>query len=507
MLYVDLYPLVIFCCQNKHQRNSHMKKTIALLLLSSIFGFRQPVSNPPQSSPNVILIFMDDLGYGDLSCYGALDYHTPNLDRLAAEGMRFTNFLSAQAVCSASRAGLLTGCYPNRIGISGALFPNAKVGLSKAETTIAEMLKQKGYRTGIFGKWHLGDSKEFLPFNHGFDEYLGIPYSNDMWPVGYDGKPAMSGSNKSKFPPLPLIRNDVAVDTIETLEDQGLLTQRLTDEAIRFIKKNKSRKFFAYIPHPMPHVPIYASPAFKGKSKQGMFGDVIQEVDHHVGRIMQTLKEEGLEKNTIVIFTSDNGPWYNFGNHAGSNGGFREGKGTSFEGGQRVPCIMRWKGNIPAGVVSNQLSSTIDILPTLAKLTHADLPKQKIDGVELTEVLKGNAKANPRETFYYYYRRNALEAVRKGNWKLVLEHPSRSYLNMRPGVDGFPGPSPENVIMYEALYDLRRDPGEQHDVKGQNPQVLMELRALAEEARKDLGDDLKNRKGANTREPGKLSEK
>lgn len=484
-----------------------MKKMIAILLLFSLVGFQQPAHPPATQGPNVILIFMDDLGYGDLSCYGALDYHTPNLDRLAAEGMRFTNFLSAQAVCSASRAALLTGCYANRIGISGALFPNSKVGLAKEETTIAEMLKEKGYKTGIFGKWHLGDDKSMLPLNHGFDEYLGIPYSNDMWPVDYDGTPAKPKSNKAQFPPLPLIRNDKPIDTIATLEDQGMLTQRLTDEAIRFIKKNKSQRFFAYIPHPMPHVPIYASPAFKGKSKQGLYGDMIQEVDHNVGRIMQTLKEEGLEKNTIVIFTSDNGPWYNFGNHAGSNGGFREGKGTSFEGGQRVPCIMRWKGNIPAGMVSNQLSSTIDILPTLSKLTGANLPKLKIDGVELTEVLKGNTNANPRETFYYYYRRNALEAVRKGNWKLVMEHPSRSYLNMRPGVDGYPGPAPENVLMYESLYDLRRDPGEQHDVKGQNPQILMELRALAEEARKDLGDDIKNRKGANNREPGKLAEK
>jgi arylsulfatase len=481
-----------------------MKKLISLMLLVSLMGFQQPGKPSARQSPNVIIIFMDDMGYGDLSCYGALDYHTPNLDRLAAEGMRFTNFLSAQAVCSASRAGLLTGCYPNRIGISGALFPNSKVGLSKEETTIAEMLKGQGYRTGIFGKWHLGDDKSMLPLNHGFDEYLGIPYSNDMWPFDYAGMPAKPNTNKAQFPPLPLIRNDKPVDTISTLKDQGLLTQRLTDEAIKFIKKNRSRKFFAYIPHPMPHVPIYASPSFKGKSKQGIYGDVIQEVDYNVGRIMQTLKEEGLEKNTIVIFTSDNGPWYNFGNHAGSNGGFREGKGTSFEGGQRVPCIMRWKGNIPAGMVSNQLSSSIDILPTLAKLTNADLPHKKIDGVELTEVLKGNTKANPRETFYYYYRRNSLEAVRKGNWKLVLEHPSRSYLFQRPGVDGYPGPAPENVLMYEALYDLRRDPGEQHDVKGQNPQLLMELRVLAEEARKDLGDDIRNRKGANTREPGRL---
>jgi arylsulfatase len=278
----------------------------------------------------------------------------------------------------------------------------------------------------------------------------------------------------------------------------------LTDAAISFIKKNKKRPFFAYIPHPMPHVPINASPAFRGKSKQGLYGDMIQEVDHHVGRIMQTLQEEGLDKNTLVIFTSDNGPWLNFGNHAGSSGGLREGKGTSFEGGHRVPCIMRWKGKVPAGVVANQLASTIDILPTLAAFTGASLPEKAIDGVDLSELLKGNMELSPREHFLYYYRRNSLEAVRKGNWKLVFQHPSRSYLGKSPGFDGFPGPSPENVIMYEALYDLRRDPGEQYDVKAHYPQVMQELRALAEEARKELGDDIQNRKGTHVRPPGML---
>ena len=481
-----------------------MKRVCLSLILTTIVFTQQAHKPAPAKMPNIVLIFMDDMGFGDIGVNGALDYRTPNLDKLAAEGMRFTNFLSAQAVCSASRAALLTGCYPNRLGISGALFPGARVGLAPDETTIADMLKQKSYATGIFGKWHLGDAQQFLPLQQGFDEYLGIPYSNDMWPVDYDGSPAQKGSNKNQFPPLPLIQQNSPVDTINTLDDQGMLTGRITDAAISFIKRNKKKPFFAYIPHPMPHVPIYASPAFRGKSKQGLYGDVIQEVDYHVGRIMQTLQEEGLDKNTLVIFTSDNGPWFNFGNHAGSTGGFREGKGTSFEGGQRVPCIMRWKGTVPAGVVANQLASTIDILPTLAAFSGASLPEKKIDGVDLSEVLRGNMDASPRYEFLYYYRKNALEAVRKGNWKLVFQHPSRSYLGKKPGFDGFPGPAPENTLMYESLYDLRRDPAEQYDVKAFYPEIIRELRLLAEEARKDLGDDLQNRTGANVRPAGSL---
>lgn len=479
----------------------------ALLMLVSAHTPASSSSSSDAASaahPNIILIFMDDMGYGDLSCYGALDLHTPHLDQLAVEGMRFTNFLSAQAVCSASRAALMTGCYPNRVGISGALFPNAPVGLAKDEMTIADLLKQQNYATAIFGKWHLGDAKEFLPLNQGFDEYLGLPYSNDMWPIGNDGKPAKSNEPRSRYPFLPLIKNDKAVDTIRNMEDQATLTRRYTDAAISFIKRNKNKPFFAYIPHSMPHVPINASPEFRGKSKQGMYGDVIQEVDHHVGRIMKTLKDEGLDKNTLIIFTSDNGPWLNFGDHAGNAGGFREGKGTSFEGGQRVPCIMRWKGTIPAGVVANQLSSTIDILPTIASITGSKLPEKKIDGVDLSALLRGDLAASPRTTFLYYYRGNALEAVRKGNWKLVLQHPGRSYLGQRPGENGLGGRSPENVMVYEALYDLRRDPGEQYDIKGYYPERVRELKALADEARKDLGDDLNNMPGANRRPVGRV---
>jgi arylsulfatase len=449
--------------------------------------------------PNIVVIFMDDLGYGDLGCYGAVDFRTPNIDRLAAEGMRFTNFLAAQPVCSASRAALLSGCYPNRIGISGALYPGAPYGIAKEETLLPEMLKAKGYATGIFGKWHLGDTAGYLPLSHGFDEYMGLPYSNDMWPVEYDGTRSKTGSRFLWYPPLPLLRGDKVVDTVFTLEQQAALTGMLTDEAIRFIRKNAKKPFLAYVPYPMPHVPINATKDFLGRSRQGLYGDMIQEVDHHVGRILQCLKDQGLDDNTLVVFTSDNGPWANFGNHAGSTGGLREGKGTTYEGGVRVPCIVRWKGVIPAGMVANQLASAIDILPTVAALTESPLPERRIDGVDFSEVLRGNMDLHPRKTFYYYYRTNSLEAVRIDNWKLVFAHPSRSYEGQVPGRDGVPGLAPETVPMPKALYDLRRDPGERYDVQGQHPEMVKRLEALAEEARRDLGDELTGSKGTNQR--------
>ena len=471
-----------------------------LFLLISVTGIAQQKS----STPNIVLIFMDDMGYGDLSCYGALDINTPNIDQLASEGIRFTNFLSSQAVCSASRASIMTGCYANRVGISGALFPGSKVGLASNEMTMAELLKQKNYATAIYGKWHLGDAKQFLPLQQGFDEYLGIPYSNDMWPVNYDGTPADSTSSKSKLPQLPLIKNNDKWLEIKTLEDQSTLTERYTTAAEAFIKKNKNKPFFLYLPHSMPHVPINASPAFRGKSKQGLYGDVIQEIDASVGRILKTIKENGLDNNTIVIFTSDNGPWINYGNHAGSTGGLREGKGTSFEGGQRVPGIIRWKGTIQPNIVSNQLASTIDLFPTIAAITKASLPNKKIDGVSILPILQGDKNATPRKTFLYYYRKNSLEAVRIDNWKLVFAHPSRSYLNQLPGMNGYPGKAPEDVAMPLALYDLRRDPAENYDIKDMHPDIVKKLQALAEEARADLGDDIQKRTGANNRAVGKI---
>jgi len=481
-----------------------MKKILSFTIGLSILISTQLIAQQKNTSPNIILIYMDDMGYGDLSCYGAVDIQTPVLDKMAAEGMRFTNFLTTQAVCSASRASLLTGCYANRVGISGALWPKAGVGLSPDETTIAELLKQKNYATAAFGKWHLGDVKGYLPKSHGFDEYYGIPYSNDMWPVWYDGTPAKQGTNKSGYPPLPLIEGDERVSTITTLDQQAQLTASLTDKTISFVEKNKNHPFFVYLAHPMPHVPINASPAFKGKSKQGLYGDVIQEIDANVGRIIQKIEELKLDKKTLIIFTSDNGPWFNFGNHAGNTGGFREGKGTSFEGGHRVPCIMYWKGVIPAGKVMNQLASTIDVLPTIAAMTNTQLPERKIDGVNLLPLLQGDLTQTPRSEFYYYYRKNSLEAVRKDNWKLVFEHPSRSYLNQVPGKNGFPGPSPEDVMMPKALYDLRRDPGERYDVQKEFPEIVKMLETIAEKARQELGDDLQKRSGNEVRLPATI---
>ena len=461
---------------------------------------------PKPKIPNIILIFCDDLGYGDLSCYGASQYKTPNLDRMASQGIRFTSFLSAQAVCSASRAGILTGCYPNRVGISGALFPDSKIGLNPSEETIAEMLKKRNYKTAAIGKWHLGHRREFLPLQQGFDEYLGIPYSNDMWPVNFDGTPATSESNarKRNYPVLPLIEGNEKVREFNTLEDQAEITTLYTERAVKFIGQNKKTPFFLYLAHSMPHVPLAVSAKFKGKSEQGLYGDVIMEIDWSLGEIMKALEKNGLAKNTLVIFTSDNGPWLNFGNHAGSNGGLREGKGASFEGGQRVPCLMYWPGNIQEGTICNKLASTIDILPTLAAITNSALPEKKIDGVNILPLLKGDEKANPRESFLYYYRQNSLEAVRKGHWKLVFAHPGRTYIGFKPGADGFPGGTNENFPHEEGLYDLRRDPGERFDVKESYPEVIAELKKLADAAREDLGDDIQKATGKNRREPGRV---
>ncbi|WP_220377734.1 MULTISPECIES: sulfatase [unclassified Arenibacter] len=483
-------------------------KHLLVPVLISMFGCGNDTGpkNTTANSPNIVLIFMDDLGYGDIGSYGATDYNTPSLDRMAKEGMRFTNFYAAQAVCSASRAGILTGCYPNRIGISGALFPNAKKGLNPNEITIAEMLKDKGYATAIFGKWHLGDAKAFLPLQHGFDEFTGLPYSNDMWPVDYDGKAIADTSNwrKKAFPPLPFMEGNDMVREIRTLEDQAELTTIYTEKAVDFIGRNKEKPFFLYVPHSMPHVPIAVSDKFKGKSEIGLYGDLMMELDWSVGQILKALKDNGLDENTLVIFTSDNGPWLNYGNHAGSSGGLREGKGTSWEGGQREPCIVRWPNVVLEGTICNNIASTIDILPTISAITGGDLPGHKIDGVNILPLLKGEKNANPRNHLYYYYGSNNLEAVRKDNWKLVFPHKHRSYRNNLPGNDGFPGPTTQVEFDSIALFDLRRDPGEDYDVKVLYPEVVEDLKQLAEKARKDLGDELTGRIGENVRKAGNL---
>jgi arylsulfatase A-like enzyme len=455
-------------------------------------------------SPNIVIIFMDDMGYGDISNFGAINYTTPNIDKLVNDGMLFTNFYSAQAVCSASRAGLLTGTYPNRIGISGALMPYSKNGLHENEKTIAEIVKEKGYSTAIFGKWHLGHQKKFLPTNHGFDTYLGIPYSNDMWPVDFDGNqiPDTSDWRKKNYPQLPLIKDLEKSKEIRTLKDQSTLTTLYTEKSVEFINKNKDKPFFLYLPHSMPHVPIAVSNKFLGKSKQGLYGDLMMEIDWSVGEIMKTLKKNDIDKNTLLIFTSDNGPWLNFGNHAGSTGGLREGKGTSFEGGQRVPTAMMWPNVIPKGKVANQLTSTIDLLPTITHIVNGNLPEHTIDGINIISVLEGKNES-PRNYFYYYYGNNNLEAVRKDNWKLVLPHKSRSYKGVLPKNDGHPGGYASIDTKY-ALYNLRRDPGEEYNVIDMYPNIVTEMEKLVEKARKDMGDNLTKRKGKNTRPAGRI---
>jgi arylsulfatase A-like enzyme len=466
-----------------------------ILFLIPMFSCSDSRGRQIEKSPNFVLIYLDDMGYGDLTLTGAAGFRTPNIDKMAGNGIFFTHFYAPQAVCSASRAGLLTGCYPNRIGITGALSHTSKTGLSDEEETIAEVLKKKGYATAIYGKWHLGVQQQFLPVNHGFDEFFGIPYSNDMWPN--------HPNPNNTYPPLPLFEGD---QVVETNPDQTKFTTEFTERTIDFIKRHKDQPFFVYLPHPMPHVPLFVSDKFKGKSEQGLYGDVMMEIDWSVGQILKTLEETGLEENTLVIFTSDNGPWLNYGNHAGSSGGFREGKGTSFEGGQRVPCLMLWKGTIPEGIISNNLVAGIDILPTIAELAGASLPEKKIDGVSLVPLLNGEDGANPRETFYYYYGQNSLEAVRNGHWKLVFPHPGRSYEGFEPGKDGMPGPVNSNYPFEAGLYDLRRDPGERYNLIEYHPDIVAELEQIAAKAREDLGDHLTGNPGKNRREPGRIAQ-
>ena len=460
--------------------------------------------------PNIVIIFTDDQGYADIGVYGAQGFQTPNLDRLANEGIRFTDFQVSQAVCSASRAALLTGSYSERVGVQGAFNHTARVGLNPDEETIAEMLKSIGYVTGIFGKWHLGHHKKFLPLQQGFDEYLGIPYSNDMWPVDYDGS-SVSGTDhfKSFYPQLPLIEDNEKIEEIRTLDDQDQLTTRYTERAVDFITNNKDRPFFLYLPHSMPHVPLGVSNKFRNKSEQGMYGDVIMEIDWSVGEILNALSDNDLDDNTVVIFASDNGPWLNYGNHAGSAFPLREGKGTMWEGGSRVPCIIRWPGRITAGSVSHQLAATIDILPTIASITGAALPARPIDGVSIQAILEGDTSATPREEYYYYYG-GELIAVRKGKMKLVFPHSYRSYAGIDLGLDGYPGIYKGVLGKYAVgkskleLYDLDNDMSESKDVSEMYPDVVKTLQVLGQKAREELGDRLTGTIGTGVRPIGRL---
>ncbi|WP_248723856.1 sulfatase [Seonamhaeicola sp. ML3] len=469
-----------------------LKQIIILVIIVAVFfscsSNKDSNKQKKNGKPNVVLIFIDDMGYGDLGCYGATGFETPNLDQMAANGMTFTNFYAAQPVCSASRAGLLTGCYPNRIGFSGALFPHHNVGLNSDEWTIAEMFKEQDYATACFGKWHLGWQEEFLPLQHGFDEYVGLPYSNDMWPhSNIDGHELPEDKGRGKMPPLPLIEGNMVIDTISSMKDQDKLTTLYTEKAVDFINRNAEKPFFVYLPHTMGHIPLGVSDKFRGKSEQGFYGDVMMEIDWSVGEINKALEKNGITDNTIVIFTTDNGPWLNFGNHAGSSGGLREGKTTSWEGGQRVPFIINWPNNIPEGVVCNHLACAIDLLPTLASITEGKLSDNKIDGVDITSLFKGDFNTNPRKTIWYYFGKNNLNGLRKGNWKLVLPHSWKSY-NAKPGNDGHAGKRIKMTIETPELYNMMRDPGEQYNVYEHYPEKVEELMLEVEKARKELGD-------------------
>ena len=433
-----------------------MKSLLTLLLFLGILP-----TNAAQ--PNLVLISMDDMGYGDIGCFGSTKNRTPVIDKMAHEGMRFTDFYVTSGVCTPSRASLLTGCYPRRLNLhvdqndKWVLFPAARKGLNPDEVTVAELLKKQGYATACIGKWHLGDQPKFLPTRQGFDTYFGIPYSNDM------GR---------KNIPLPLLRDD---EVIEAPIKQAPITRRYTNEAVSFIKANATKPFFIYLPHTSVHLPLFPGKEFSGKSKNGKYGDWIEEVDASTGTILKTLQELNLDTKTLVIFTSDNG---SRGDNGGSNAPFKGNKGTTDEGGMRVPCVMRWPSKIPAGTTCDELVSTLDILPTFTALAGGQVSHdRKIDGHDIRDLLYGKVGAqSPHEAFFYYHT-TQLQAVRSGKWKLVL-----------PQSEKFTGWSQKIKKSPLQLFDLKADPGEQKNLAGSNPEVITQLMTFVKGAQDDLGD-------------------
>jgi arylsulfatase A len=454
------------------------------------------------AAPNIVVIFMDDMGYADIGPFGGNAKLTPNLNQMAAEGRRFTDFYVAQAVCSASRASLLTGCYNVRVGIAGALGPASNIGIHVDEVTLGDLAKQKGYATACFGKWHLGHHHQFLPMQNGFDEYFGLPYSNDMWPFHPEVLHLPMEARLKRWPHLPLIDgNDTIVKEV-TDREQTQLTTQYTERAVSFIDRNAKKPFLLYLAHNMVHVPLYVSDRFAGKSGEGLFGDVLMEIDWSVGQVLEALRRNQLDQNTLVVFTSDNGPWLSYGNHAGSAAPHREGKGTMFDGGCRVPCIAWWPGTIPAGTACSDPAMTIDILPTVAHLLETYLPNHPIDGKNIWPLMAGESGATSPQEAYYFYWGNELQAIRSGPWKLHFPHPYRT-LNGRPGGrDGMPARY-EQAQIELALFNLESDSGEATNVASDHPDVVARLTALAEGARKDLGDG--EIQGAGVRQAGKLA--
>ena len=435
-------------------------KKVFLLLLAALLAPALSAARPP----NVVVIFIDDMGYGDIGPFGATKQRTPHLDRMAKEGMKLTSFY-ATPVCSVSRAQMMTGCYGARISVPGVYFPGQSVGLNPSEVTVAERLKEKGYATQMVGKWHLGDQPEFLPTRQGFDHYLGIPYSNDM----------LKKSAETKVPVVPLLRDEKIVELMDG-EGQRRMVELYTKEAVDFIGRHKDQPFYLYYAHNAVHTPIYPGAAFAGKSQNGRFGDWVEEVDWSVGQVLDALRTQGLDKDTIVIFTSDNGPWLTKGADGGSAGPLRGGKGSTWEGGVRVPTLAWWPGRIPAGSVNDAVAATIDLLPTFVSLAGGTVPATPvIDGRDITPILLGQSKESAREA-HYYFASYDLQAVRQGRWKLALS----------PQSDGL-GKNAAKTAAGLRLYDLDAEIGEQTDVAAQHPEVVAKLKALADKMAAEIG--------------------
>ena len=451
----------------------------ALILLLFLVGCLSAAEQP-----NFVLIFVDDLGYADIGPFGSKLHRTPNLDRMAAEGRKLTSFYVTANVCTPSRSSLMTGSYPRRVGLDEnekgqwVLFPGNQEGLHSDEVTMAEMLRGVGYRTGCVGKWHLGDQRSFLPTRQGFDYYFGIPFSNDM---GHDSR-----RQPYRYPPLPLLRME---EVIEEEPDQRLITKRYTEEAVRFIDESKDGPFFLYLAHTMPHWPQYASEGFAGKSKNGKWGDTVEEIDWSTGQIFAKLEELGIDDNTLVIFTSDNGGAIR---HGASNEPLRGGKGTTWEGGHRVCFLARWPGRVPAGSTSDELAISIDLLPTFATLAGAEVPTGRvIDGKDIGPLLLSETAQPTPHLAYYYYFMTHLNAVRSGRWKLHVARMGGRYPDYTP-----------NPVL--ELYDLHSDVGETRNVAEDYPQVVSRLKALADVIRTDIGDG--KRAGLNVRPAGFVEE-
>jgi arylsulfatase A-like enzyme len=450
-----------------------MKKIILILwcfAASALYADTQ-AQEVHEAKPNVIVIFADDLGYGDLSSFGSPNIRTPHLDKMAEEGQKWTNFYAAASVCTPSRAGLLTGRYPVRSGmasnVSRVLFPDSKGGLPDREITIAEQLKEAGYQTAAIGKWHLGHHEQYLPTNHGFDTYYGIPYSNDMDPIA--GKPPYWDYADKPIPfeyyNVPLMRN---TEIIERPADQNTITSRYTQESISFIEENRDQPFFLFLAHSLPHIPLFVSEEFRGHSDAGLYGDVIEEIDHGVGQIRRKLEELGIADQTLLLFTSDNGPWLAYKTHGGSAGQLRAGKGMTWEGGMRVPAIFWWPGMIEPGIVTD-IGSTLDFFPTISYLAGVDVPDDRVvDGVNLTSVLTGE-RASPRQQMLFY-RGTRLYAARKGDFKAHF---------ITQGAYGQFGR--RKVLRNPLLYNLKEDPGEKYDVADEHPEILREIEKMVEE--------------------------